>query len=264
MCGRSGGRIGARSQELVGFGSNTLVLNGRGPRPPGREFEARLKTIRIVIADDHPLFREALRGVLAGSPGLVVVGEAADGKEALALCAREKPQILILDAFMPRVSGYEVLERLPAASPATRVLIFTGYLEGRFEEKTLAAGAKGFLGKDAPAEVILRAVRAVADGEVWATRVGTRRLLGRVGSTGDGRLFSALTPREREILGMLGRGWSTKPIASRTGLSEKTVSVHISHVIEKLGVRGRIQAALLARQYADLEPEGLLEDKEAP
>lgn len=222
-----------------------------------------MKTIRIVLADDHPLFREAVRGVLAGSPGLAVVGEAGDGEEALALCAREKPEVLVLDAVMPRVSGYEVLERLPAASPATRALVFTGHLERRFEEKALAAGAKGFLGKDATAEVILRAVRAVAAGEAWATREGTRHLLGRVRTAGDGRLFGALTPREREILGMLGRGWSTKPIASRTGLSEKTVSVHITHVIAKLGVRSRIQAALLARQYADLEPEGLLGDGEA-
>jgi DNA-binding NarL/FixJ family response regulator len=81
---------------------------------------------------------------------------------------------------------------------------------------------------------------------------------------GEGRLFGALTPREREILGMLGRGWATKPIAGRTGVSEKTVSVHIAHIVEKLGVRSRVQAALLARQYADLEPEGLLEDREAP
>jgi DNA-binding NarL/FixJ family response regulator len=218
-----------------------------------------VETTRIVIADDHPLFREALFGVLKGSPGLVVVGEAADGQEALELCARAKPDLLLLDVLMPRLNGYEVLERLPATSPATQVLVFTGYLERRYEEKVLAAGAKGFLGKDAPADVIVRAVRAVAGGEVWATRGGTRRLLGRVSSTGDGRLFGALTPREREMLGMLGRGWSTKAIASRTGLSEKTVSVHIAHVIEKLGVRSRIQAALLARQYADLEPEGLPE-----
>ena len=218
------------------------------------------KRIRIVLADDHPLFREALRGVLKGSPGLEVVGEAADGQQALALCAREKPHLLLLDAVMPRVGGFEVLERLPAASPATRALLFTGYLGRQYEEKALAAGAKGFLGKDAPAEVIIRAVRAVADGEVWATRGGTRHLLGKVASAGDGRLFGTLTLREREVLGMLGRGWSTKQIAARTKLAEKTVSVHVSRVIEKLGVRSRIQAALLARQYADLEPEGLLEE----
>ena len=223
-----------------------------------------MKTIRIVIADDHPLFREAIRGVLAGAPGLAVVGEAGNGQEALDLCAREKPHLLLLDAVMPRVGGYEVLERLPAASPATRALVFTGYLGRRFEDKALAAGAKGFLGKDAPAEVILRAVRAVANGEVWATGEGTKHLLGRVASAGNGRLFDSLTPREREILGMLGRGWSTKQIATRTKLSEKTVSVHVSRVIEKLGVRSRIQAALLARQYADLEPEGLPEEDESP
>ena len=221
------------------------------------------KTIRIVIADDHPVFRQALRGVLAGSPDLVVVGEAGDGEEALALCARERPHLLLLDAVMPRVSGYDVLERLPAVSPETRVLVVTGYFERKFEQKALAAGAKGFLGKDATAEVILRAVRAVTEGEVWATRQGTRRLLGRVRSARDGHLFGALTPREREILRTLGRGWGTKPIASRTGLSEKTVSVHITHVIAKLGVHSRIQAALLARQYTDLEPEGLLDGGEA-
>jgi DNA-binding NarL/FixJ family response regulator len=202
--------------------------------------------------------------VLAGSNGLTVVGEASDGEQALALCAREKPHLLLLDVVMPRVDGYEVLARLPAVSPETRVLVFTGYLGRRFEEKVLAAGAKGFLGKDAPADTILKAVRAVADGEVWATRGTTRRMLDRNRPAGEGRLFGALTPREREILGMLGRGWSTKPIAGRTGLAEKTVSVHIAHIVEKLGVRSRVQAALLARQYADLEPEGLLEDREVP
>jgi DNA-binding NarL/FixJ family response regulator len=219
-----------------------------------------LKTIRIAIADDHPLFREALRGVLAGAPGFAVVGEASDGQAALELCARERPHLLLLDVVMPRADGYDVLARLPAVSPDTRALVFTGYLERRFEEKVLAAGARGFLGKDAPAATILKAVRAVADGEVWATREGTRRTLGRTRVAGEGRLFGGLTPREHEILRLLGRGLSTKPIAQRTGLSEKTVSVHISHLVEKLGVRSRVQAALLARQYADLEP---LEEREA-
>jgi DNA-binding NarL/FixJ family response regulator len=228
------------------------------------EPRAGLNVTSVAIADDHPLFRDGLRRVIATGTGLRFVGEAADGQEALELCAREKPTVLLLDVMMPRCNGYAVLEQLPAVSPKTRALIVSGYMGRASEERALASGARGFLEKDAPLPTILKAIRAVAAGEVWASREGTFRVLLRPAPGRDGRLFGSLSPREREILGMLGRGWSTKPIASRTGLSEKTVSVHISHVIEKLGVRGRIQAALLARQYADLEPEGLLEDKEAP
>lgn len=215
----------------------------------------------VAVADDHPIFRDGLKRVIATAPGLRFAGEARDGQEALELCAREKPTVLLLDVMMPRGNGFEVLERLPSVSPKTRALVVSGYMERRFEERALAAGARGFLDKDASVATILMAVRAVAAGEVWATRTGTRRLLARYQPAGEGRLFGTLTPREREILGMLGRGWSTKAIASRAKLSEKTVSVHVGRVIQKLGVKNRIQAALLARQYADLEPEARPEDE---
>ncbi len=218
----------------------------------------------VAVVDDHPIFRDGLKRLIAATPGLRFAGEAADGQEALELCAREKPAVLLLDVMMPRSDGFSVLEQLPALSPATRVLVVTGFMERAFEERALASGARGFLEKDASVETILKAIRAVAAGEVWATRTSTRRLLGRVRPAGDGRLFGALTPRERGILGLLGQGLSTKPIASRTGLSEKTVSAHIARVIEKLGVRSRVQAALLARQYADLEPENPGEKKDTP
>jgi two-component system, NarL family, nitrate/nitrite response regulator NarL len=225
---------------------------------------AGLNVTSVAIADDHPLFRDGLRRVIATGPGLRFVGEAGDGQEALELCSREKPTVLLLDIMMPRCNGYAVLEQLPVVSPDTRALVVSGYMERAREERALASGARGFLDKDASVQTIVKAIRAVAAGEVWATRKGAYQSFRRSAPGRDDRLFGSLSPREREILGMLGRGWSTKPIASRTGLSEKTVSAHIAHVLEKLEVRSRLQAALLARQYADLEPEGLLEDTEAP
>jgi DNA-binding NarL/FixJ family response regulator len=211
--------------------------------------------VRVAIADDHPLFREGLRKAISTDPAMFLVGEAADGQEALALCAREAPRVLLLDIAMPRCNGYGVLEQLFRVSPETRALIITAYAERSFEEKALAAGAAGFVQKDASVTTILKAIRSVADGELWATRAGTSRVLRRRDSKGEDRLFGALTSREREILALLGHGLRSRQIALRTGLSERTVSVHVANLTQKLGVRSRVEAALLARQYADLAVE---------
>jgi DNA-binding NarL/FixJ family response regulator len=207
------------------------------------------------VADDHPLFREGLRKAISTEPTLLLVGEAADGQEALALCAREAPRVLLLDIAMPRCDGYGVLEQLSRVSPDTRALIITAYAERAFEEKALAAGAAGFVQKDASISTILQAIRAVARGEVWASRAASFQVLRRSDSKGEDRVFGRLTAREREILGLLGQGLRSGQIAARTGLSERTVSVHVGNLIQKLGVRSRVEAALLARQYADLGPE---------
>jgi len=207
------------------------------------------------VADDHPLFREGLRKAISTEPTLLLVGEASDGQEALALCARETPRVLLLDIAMPRCDGYGVLEQLSRVSPETRALIITAHAERAFEEKALAKGAAGFVQKDASVSSILQAIRAVAQGEVWASRAASFRMLRRHDSRGEDRLFGRLTAREREILGLLGQGLRSRQIAVRTGLSERTVAVHVSNLIQKLGVRSRVEAALLARQYADLGPE---------
>ena len=164
-------------------------MHPKGPRSP----------LRIAVADDHPLFREGLRKAISTEPTLLLVGEAADGQEALALCAREAPRVLLLDIAMPRCDGYGVLEQLSRVSPDTRALIITAYAERAFEEKALAAGAAGFVQKDASISTILQAIRAVAQGEVWASRAASFRVLRRRDSRGENRLFGRLRSEERRV-----------------------------------------------------------------
>lgn len=211
--------------------------------------------IRIAIADDHPMFREGLRNALSVAADLQVVGEAADGQAALELCARERPDVLMLDLTMPRCDGFGVLEQLHRTTPTTRALVLTMHIERRFEERSLTAGASGFLRKDSPVSMILRAVRAIASGEtVWASRRSAFQVLSRPATPTPVEPLSVLTSREREILVLLGRGRRNREIAEETGLSEKTVATHVASILGKLGLRSRVEAALLAsRRAADLE-----------
>ena len=249
----AGARIGGSPHLVVGFSSKTLV--GSRQEPEAVHPKGSRQPLRVAVADDHPLFREGLRKAISTEPTLLLVGEASDGQEALVLCGREKPRVLLLDIAMPRCDGYGVLEQLSRVSPDTRALIITAYAERAFEEKALAAGAAGFVQKDASISTILQAIGAVARGEVWASRAASFRVLRRRDSSAEDRVFGRLTAREREILGLLGQGLRSREIAVRTGLSERTVSVHVGNLIQKLGVHSRVEAALLARQYADLGPE---------
>jgi DNA-binding NarL/FixJ family response regulator len=205
--------------------------------------------IRIAIADDHPLVREGLRKAISVGADLRLVGEAEDGQQALDLVAREKPDVLVLDLTMPRCDGFGVLEQLPRVSPSTRTLVLTVHLEREVEERSLASGARGFLRKDSSVPTILKAVRAIASGSIWASRQSTSRVLS--SSAPERRLepLESLTGREREILDFLRRGLRNREIAQQTGLSEKTIGSHIASLIGKLGVRSRVEAALFARRH---------------
>jgi DNA-binding NarL/FixJ family response regulator len=203
--------------------------------------------IRIAVADDHPLFREGLRKALSVGTDLVLVGEASDGQAALELCGREQPDLLILDLTMPRCDGFGVLEQLHRVSPDTRALVLTVHLERRYEEESIAAGAGGFLQKDAPVSTILKAVRAVASGQSWASRRSASLVLQNSDTAGPREV---LTSREREVLALLGQGLKNQEIAAKINLSQKTVATHIGSLIAKLGVRSRVEAALLASRYS--------------
>lgn len=202
--------------------------------------------IRIAVADDHPLFREGLRKALSVGTDLVLVGEASDGQAALELCGRERPDLLILDLTMPRCDGFGVLEQLHRVSPDTRALVLTVHLERKYEEDSLAAGAGGFLQKDAPVSTILKAVRAVASGQSWASRRSASLVLQSSEAAGPREV---LTAREREVLALLGQGLKNQEIAQKIALSQKTVATHVGSLIAKLGVRSRVEAALLASRY---------------
>ncbi len=205
--------------------------------------------IRIVVADDHSLFRDGLRQALSVEADLQLVGEASDGPEALKMCARETPDLLLLDLTMPRCDGFGVLEQLPRVSPGTRALVLSVHYEREFEEKSLSCGARGFLHKDSSVATILKAVRAVASGEVWVSRRGTSHVFSVRDPAQPYDVLGSLTVREREILGLLGRGMRNREIAREMGLSEKTIATHVARLIGKLGVRGRVEAALLACHY---------------
>ncbi len=205
--------------------------------------------VRVAVADDHPLFREGLRKAISLGADLQLVGEASDGEEALLVCAEHRPDVLVLDLTMPRCDGFGVLERVKRVAPSTQALVLTAHLEREYELRALAAGARAFLLKDTSVEVILKAIRAVAAGEVWASRLGSAQVLAKLSADHP---LSGLTSRERNVLTLLGRGMMNREVAAKTGLSEKTVASHVANLISKLGVRGRVDAALIARRYASL------------
>jgi DNA-binding NarL/FixJ family response regulator len=210
--------------------------------------------IRVAIADDHPLFREGLRKALAMGSDFEVVGEASDGRAALKLCAEQQPDILMLDLTMPLCDGFGVLDQLARTGAKTLAIVLTVHLERAFEERALRLGARGFLQKDSSVDSILKAIRAVASGQVW----GSRRAFSTVFAGSAPRPadpLDGLTQREREILNYLGRGMMNREIATNTGLSEKTVATHVAALIGKLGVRGRVEAALIARRANVAGPE---------
>src|SRR5262249_48114910 len=133
--------------------------------------------IRVAVADDHPLFREGLRKAISLGSALQLVGEASAGHQALEVCEQHRPDVLVLDLTMPRCNGFGVLEQIKRLAPSTHVLVLTAHMEREYESRALAAGARAFLQKDGSVEVILKAIRAVAAGEVWASRLGSAQVL---------------------------------------------------------------------------------------
>ncbi len=212
--------------------------------------------IRVVIADDHPLFREGLRRALSVMRDFTLAGEASDGQEALQVCRRERPDILLVDLTMPRCDGFAVLEQLHRVSPFTRAIVLTAHPVRGFEEKSLAAGAAGFLPKDSSLETIGKAIRAVMAGQVWATRVGASNVLAESSRyRGPLSMLASLTSREEEILSLLAQGLRNAEIAQRTHISERTIGTHVTNLTQKLGVRSRVEAALLWRRYSGARPD---------
>jgi len=204
--------------------------------------------IRVAIADDHELVREGLRSLLSALPNVTLVGEAANGAEAVAMVERERPDLLIVDLLMPEMDGAEVVAALKQRGSATRVLVLTNYLEPTKMRDALRAGALGYLLKDVVRAELQRAIEAVSAGKPYLHPDVQRQLMtDAFGETKDP--LDELTRRERSVLCGIARGQSNKEIAIDLGVSEGTIKSYVSSMLVKLGVSDRTQAALYAVQH---------------
>jgi NarL family two-component system response regulator LiaR len=204
------------------------------------------KTIAVLIVDDHAVVREGLRAFLDLQEGIEVVGEAADGDEAVAQAALLHPDVILMDLVMPELDGLGAMRRIRADAPDLRVIVLTSYLDDATLLPALRAGAAGYLLKNAQPQQIARAVRAAHAGEALIDPVVAARVVETLAAEGHEEPLDRLTPREREVLILIGRGFPNKLIARELGLSEKTVKAHVGRVLAKLGVTDRTQAAVIA------------------
>ena len=200
-------------------------------------------TIRIIIADDHKIVRHGIRMFLELDPELVVVGEAADGAEAVLLAQQLQPDIVLMDLVMPGMDGIAATATIRRELPETEVLALTSVLEDASVVGAVRAGAIGYLLKDTEADALCRAIKAAAAGQVQLTPQAAARLM-QVVSAPDSP--QSLTERETDVLRLLAQGQANKQIARTLSIAEKTVKVHVSNILGKLGVQSRTQATLYA------------------
>jgi DNA-binding NarL/FixJ family response regulator len=204
--------------------------------------------IRVLLVDDEELVRTGLRMILDAEPDLTVVGDAADGIDALARLRELSPDVVLMDIRMPRMDGLETTRRMVAQSDA-KVVVLTTFDLDEHVYAALAAGASGFLLKDAPATQLVHAIRVAAGGDALLAPSVTRRLIERFTNdraSARPALPADLTPRETEVLTLLAEGLSNAEIAERLFVGEATVKTHVARVLTKLGVRDRVQAVVLA------------------
>ena len=215
--------------------------------------------LRVLVADDQELVRAGFRLILEAA-GFVVVGEAADGAEALALAATQRPDVVLMDIRMPVMDGLAATRQLTATGPGTpKVVILTTFDLDDYVYEALRSGASGFLLKDAPRADLIAAVRVVAAGDALLAPSVTRRLIEAfsvrpVATTPSPSKLASLTPRERDILLQVARGQSNTEIARALVVSEATVKTHVAHLLAKLGLRDRVQAVILAYETGAVTP----------
>jgi DNA-binding NarL/FixJ family response regulator len=210
-----------------------------------------METIRILIADDHPLFRDGLRGLLESVAETQVVGEATNGDEAVELARVLQPDVVLMDIKMPGMNGIEATRAIVDTSPHVGVLVITMYEDDDFVFAAMRAGARGYVLKGAKQAEMLRAIRAVANGEVIFGPGIAQRVIGFMVGPRSGmrpRPFAELTERETEVLSMIALGRTNEEIASHFSLSLKTVRNHVSNIFAKLQVADRAQAVIRARE----------------
>jgi DNA-binding NarL/FixJ family response regulator len=215
--------------------------------------------IRVLITDDHAVVREGLRAFLELQDGLEVVGEAADGEEAVAQAQQLAPDVVLMDLVMPGLDGVGAMRRLHQAAPRSRVIVLTSFLDDERLMPAIEAGAAGYLLKDVAPAQLAQAIRAAYVGETMISPTVATRLVQTISQRAEQPTARAgcpppLTRREQEVLELLAEGYANKRIAIELGIAEKTVKAHVGRVLAKLGVTDRTQAALLALRDGIVHP----------
>ena len=219
--------------------------------PPSKSDNA----VRILIADDHPIFRDGLKRLLESERDFKVIGEACDGVEAVTLARKLKPEILLLDLAMPRKAGLEALRDMSGDSSPARVILLTAAAEKEQIVEALQLGARGVVLKDSATQILLKSIRAVINGEYWVGRESVSNLVQYLrnmlesAATPRQRKYG-LTPRELEIVSAVVAGYANKEIAEHFKISEDTVKHHLSNIFDKVGVSTRLELALFAVNQA--------------
>jgi DNA-binding NarL/FixJ family response regulator len=208
--------------------------------------------IRLIIVDDHPVVRDGLRGMFAGNPEFEVLGEAAEGAEAMTLVEALAPDVVLMDLRMPGMDGVTAITRLAQRGAPARVLVLTTYDTDSDVLPAIEAGATGYLLKDTPREELFRAVRAAARGEAVLSPAVASRLMGRLRAPAQ----EPLSQRELEVLSLIARGSTNRDAATHLFISEATVKTHLLHVYAKLGVNDRAAAVATAFERGLLTPGG--------
>jgi DNA-binding NarL/FixJ family response regulator len=214
----------------------------------------------VLIADDQALVRVGLRKILEAEPQMEVIGEAADGEDAIAVAGRLRPDVVLMDIRMPALDGIEATRRIVAAQPGTRVLILTTFGLDTYVYDSLRAGASGFMLKDAPPEEIAAAVRIVASGEALLAPAVTRSVIEEFAKqppappAAPPTAVEELTPREREVLDLLARGLSNAEICEQLVISDATAKTHVARILQKLDLRDRVQTVIYAYETGLVAP----------
>ncbi len=216
-------------------------------------------TTRVLVADDQELVRAGLEMIIDAAADLDIAGLAVDGLEAVELVTAESPDVVLMDIRMPRLDGIEATRRITASGSGARVVMLTTFDLDEYVFAAFRAGASGFLLKDAPRADIVAAIRAAAAGDALVAPSVTRRLIehfANAGGTPPARpqALDELTPRELEVLELIGRGLNNGELAERLVLSEKTVKTHVGRILFKLGLRDRVQAVILAYEAGIVRP----------
>jgi len=201
--------------------------------------------IRILIADDHLVVREGLRAILGVAPDLELVGEAADGAEAVRLAGELSPDVVLMDLRMPGVDGIEAIQQIQARYPSIEIVILTTYDDDEYIVRGLRAGARGYLLKDAGRDVLFEAIRAAARGESLLPSAVVEKVVAHLAEPRPAR-SAGLSEREREVLALLADGAANKQIAARLRITERTVKAHVTSIFNKLGVNSRAEAVAVA------------------